>query len=97
MEKEKPPSAILDDEVKIDQVVSNSAPRSQEQETKPAKGGGQETKPVTGGAWWSEDKKVAFMRIVESQKLTRGERTTNNDEFWRVSRSTSGRPYERLR
>ncbi len=82
MEKEKPPSATLDDEVKIDQVVSNSAPRSQEQETKPVKGGGQETKPVTGGGWWSEEKKVAFMRIVESQKLTRGERTTNSDEFW---------------
>ena len=83
MEKEKPPSATLDDEVKIDQVVSNSAPRSQEQETKPAKGGGQETKPATGGGWWSEEKKVAFMRTVESQKLTRGARTTNSDEFWR--------------
>ena len=84
MDTEEPPSATLDDEVKVvREVVSNSAPRSQEQETKPAKGGGQETKPVTGGGWWSEEKKVAFMRIVESQKLSRGARTTNSDEFWR--------------
>ena len=46
MDTEKHPSTTLDDEVKIDQVVSNTAPRSQEQETKPAKGGGQEEIPT---------------------------------------------------
>ena len=36
MDTEEPPSATLDDEVKIvREVVSNTAPRSQEQETKP--------------------------------------------------------------
>jgi len=73
MEKEQPPSATLDDEVEVVAIVEgNTAPRSQEQESKSTKGGG----------WWSEEKKVTFMTLVESQMLSRGDRTLNSDEFW---------------
>lgn len=72
---EELPDVVTIDDADSEPVKADTATDLKEKETKVKKGG-------TGG-WWSEEKKVAFMSTVESQKESRGDTPTSNVEFWR--------------